>query len=157
MGPLYAQILNDEMPGVKAALDVVVKANEHHFAMWFKDEPFDVNAFLEKTSSVSSSIVDVLNPPPEKKRKHFALDRDFEDSIVVGTKTSDYVSRIDVLKLVVAVNNRWNWDSNSDALRTLVIPQWRARSKDEEFHLVEEFDPNEHVEIVQELHDSLKE
>ena len=48
--------------------------------------------------------------------------------------------------LIVAVNNRWNWDTSPDALRRFIIPQWRPRSK-VAFHLVEEFDADEHVEI----------
>lgn len=55
------------------------------------------------------------------------------------------LSRIGVLKLIVGVSNRWNWDTFPDALHRLVIPQWRPISKDA-FHLVEEFDFDEHVE-----------
>lgn len=134
IGPLYAQILSDG-----TVLDVIVKANEAHFVPWFKGGPFDVDAFLQMRTGC------VLNPPAERKRKYYMLDRDFENS-TAGTKTSDYVSRIDVLKLIVAVNNRWNWDNSPDALRCLVIPQWRPRTK-VAFHLVEEFDVDEHVEI----------
>lgn len=127
VGPLYAQIVcGGEIVGANPVLDVIVKANEKHFAAWFKGESFDVDAFFEKQVYYSDYN------PQEKKRKC----QDFETAT---TKTSDYVSRFDVMKLVAAVNRRWNWDSSPDALRHVVVPKCSAR-RENCFHLVEEFD-----------------
>lgn len=116
VGPLYAQILFEGRKYTHDTLDVVVKANEGHCQLWHRDTTFDVDAFFNKHSRYSNK-----------------------------TKTSDYVSRFDVMKLIVAVNNTWNWDSTETALRDLVIPEWRLREN--QFNHVAPLNLDEYVKI----------
>ena len=106
VGPLYAVEVcppSTHLPGV---IDIVVTGNRNHWRAWTRGTKFDIEGFLADTS------------------------REITDNLPfdTNTKTSDYVSKLDVQRIVVAVNTRWNWNTAEDALTMVSIPivddQW---------------------------------
>ena len=96
LGPLYAtEVCPSLGPGTPGTIDIGVIANHfHHWAVWTNGTKFDIDAFLTQKSSDFGTI----------------------------TTTSDYVSRLDVERIVVAINSQWKWNTGPDALTTVSLP-----------------------------------
>lgn len=137
VGGLFAQEVGDN---VSRVLDVVVAENHAHWQAWRAGEPFDVDAFLAKTVyyqqvGETGSIADGKSYPHPSVQENVdaiaawmyvdhmsgSVSCKLEDAYA-HTLTSDYVSRINVLQLVAAVNNLWKWHTVPDAITQVVVP-----------------------------------
>lgn len=120
VGGLFAQ---DVGWGDIRILDVVVTQNHAHWQVWRFGEPFDIDSFLSR-KVFYHNVEDAEYFPHSTGYPH--------------TLTSDYVSRINVIQLLAAVNERWNWHTGDDAITKVIVP--RRDLNREAFHLLERFD-----------------
>lgn len=132
VGGLFAQVVGSKSNPI---LDVVVAENHSHWQVWRFGEPFDIDRFLSKVvfyQEIMDGNIDDGEHYPHPRR---------QEKVDPHTLTSDYVSRINVLQLICAVNKRWNWHTGDGAITKVVVPR-RDLSRGA-FHLLERFDVGE--------------
>lgn len=100
LGPLIAVEVLTESGGKDQCLDIYVIANRAHWQWWKRDTPFLMEQFLNKTSEIEG----------------------LEEPYCYVTETTDYVSKLDVERMVSLINERWQWDRSDTALTQPSIP-----------------------------------